>query len=215
MRQHTFLINEIFTSIEGETSFAGFPALFIRFTGCNLRCSYCDTKYAYFEGTEYTLKALKRIVVSSPVKNVVITGGEPLIQEGTEDFIGEISGIGKNIIVETNGSKNIKNILFPDIYVMLDIKTPSSGMSEYNLHKNIPVLREQDEVKFTIADKNDFNWALDFIKSHNLKSKINCSPVFGELPYDKIVKWIMDSGENIRLNLQLHKIVWPHKERGV
>ena len=215
MPQHTFLINEIFTSIEGETSFSGFPALFIMFTGCNLRCSYCDTKYAYFEGSEYTSEHLKDIIIASPVKNIVITGGEPLIQEGIEDFICDISGYGKNILIETNGSKSIKNIRLSDVYIMLDVKTPSSQMTQYNSMENIPLLREQDELKFTISDKNDFNWAMKFIKSGNLKSKINFSPVFGKLPYEKIAKWITDSGENIRLNLQIHKIIWPKREKGI
>lgn len=216
MQQHIFQINEIFESIEGETTFSGFPSLFIRFTGCNLRCNYCDTKYAYSEGKFYSTEQIIELIKGSNKKYIIITGGEPLIQKGIEYLIMEIGKTDKIIIIETNGSMPIDNILGNSTIVMMDIKTPSSNMAKFNNLENIRKLRSFDEVKFTILNYDDFIWSVDIVRNIiDNRCKVNFSPVNNILKPSLLAKWILDSDENIRLNLQLHKIIWKNKERGI
>ncbi len=216
MLQHIFQINEIFESIEGETTFSGFPSLFIRFTGCNLRCNYCDTKYAYSEGKFYSTEQIIELIKGSNKKYIIITGGEPLIQKGIEHLIMEIGKTDKIIIIETNGSMPIDNILGNSTIVMMDIKTPSSNMAKFNNLENIRKLRSFDEVKFTILNYDDFIWSVDIVRNIiDNRCKVNFSPVNNILKPLLLAKWILDSDENIRLNLQLHKIIWKNKERGI
>ncbi len=215
MSQPIFLINEIFTSIEGETSYQGIPMLFIRFTGCNLRCKYCDTKYAYEEGEEYTLKNLLKIVENSGLDYIHITGGEPLIQKSLIELLKAIKG--KKILIETNGSVDIRPFQFENTVLITDIKTPGSGEADKNLFKNLDYLRKCDELKFVIVDKNDYLWAKGLIEKHNLLEKgfvINLSPAIPYLEPSELADWIVKDNLKVRFNLQIHKFIWGDR-RGV
>ncbi len=215
MSQPIFLINEIFTSIEGETSYQGIPMLFIRFTGCNLRCKYCDTKYAYEEGEEYTLNNLLKIVENSGLDYIHITGGEPLIQKSLIELLKAIKG--KKILIETNGSVDIRPFQFENTVLITDIKTPGSGEADKNLFKNLDYLRKCDELKFVIVDKNDYLWAKGLIEKHNLLEKgfvINLSPAIPYLEPSELADWIVKDNLKVRFNLQIHKFIWGDR-RGV
>ena len=215
MSQPIFLINEIFTSIEGETSYQGIPMLFIRFTGCNLRCKYCDTKYAYEEGEEYTLDGIVKIVENSELDFVHITGGEPLIQKNLIELLKAIKG--KKILIETNGSIDIRPFQFENTVLITDIKTPGSGEADKNHFKNLDYLRKCDELKFVIVDRNDYIWAKALIEKHNLLKKefvINLSPAIPYLEPSELADWIVKDNLKVRFNLQIHKFIWGDR-RGV
>ncbi len=215
MSQPIYLINEIFTSIEGETSYQGIPMLFIRFTGCNLRCNYCDTKYAYEEGKEYSLNEVLKVIEYSPLPYVHITGGEPLIQNNLVELLKSIKG--KSIIIETNGSIDIRPFQLENTVLISDIKTPGSGEADKNYFKNLDYLRKCDELKFVIVDRNDYFWAKRLIEKHNLLDRgfvINLSPAIPYLQPSKLAGWIVKDKLNVRFNLQIHKFIWGER-RGV
>ena len=215
MSQPIYLINEIFTSIEGETSYQGIPMLFIRFTGCNLRCKYCDTKYAYEEGEEYTLNNLLKIVEDSKLDFVHITGGEPLIQNNLVELLKSIKG--KKVLIETNGSVDIRPFQFENTVLITDIKTPGSGEADRNHFKNLDYLRKCDELKFVIVDRSDYLWTKGLIEKHNLLKKefvINFSPAIPYLKPSTLADWIIKDRLRVRFNLQIHKFIWGDR-RGV
>ncbi len=215
MSQPTYLINEIFTSIQGESSYQGIPMLFIRFTGCNLRCAYCDTTYAYNEGKKYTLNELIKIVNNSGFNHVLITGGEPLIQR---DLISLLKGIkNKKILIETNGSVDISPFQLENTGLIVDMKTPGSKESNRNNFNNLSILRECDELKFVIMDRYDYNWAKDLIEEYRLTDRdivINFSPAIPFLKPYLLAEWIVEDRLRVRFNLQIHKIIWGDR-RGV
>ncbi len=153
---------EIFSSIQGESSLAGIPMIFVRLTGCNLRCAYCDTKYAYYEGEELSIDEILKKVRSFPFKYVEITGGEPLLQDEVHELMNELVKTHR-VLIETNGSISIEKVN-PEVKVIMDIKTPGSGMSERNYIENLRFLKETDEVKFVLTSRTDYEWAKDFIK---------------------------------------------------
>ena len=163
-------INEIFTSIQGETSFAGLPFTFVRLTGCNLRCSYCDTKYAYEEGTECSIEQVVSDIQQRGISRLLVTGGEPLLQNETPGLCSLLADKGFIVLLETNGSISIKNV-DQRVCRILDLKCPGSGMDAHMDFKNIGYLTARDEVKFVISDRNDFQWALAIIKRYNLEDK--------------------------------------------
>ena len=215
MSQPTYLINEIFTSIEGETSFQGIPMLFIRFTGCNLRCKYCDTTYAYFEGKEFTLERILEEIKKASLEFVHITGGEPLIQKDMDLLINSIKG--KTVLIETNGSVDIAPFQKENTVIILDMKTPGSGEERANFYKNLEVVRKKDEIKFVITDREDYLWTKKIIENYRLTEKgcvINLSPAIPYLKPSVLAEWIVDDKLNVRFNLQIHKFIWGDK-RGV
>lgn len=218
MSQPTFLINEIFPSIEGETSFQGQLMLFVRFTGCNLRCKYCDTTYAYSEGESYTLTKLLDKINSYNLNIIHLTGGEPLIQKNILELIENLSKNNKKILIETNGSVDIYPFLHKNTHLMVDVKTPGSGEEESFLITNLKHLRKQDELKFVITNQLDYEFSKNFIAKYNLINKgftINFSPAITEIEPNLLAKWIVDDGLTIRFNLQIHKYIWPNIEKGV
>ena len=207
---------EIFFSIQGESSFAGLPCIFIRFAGCNLRCNYCDTKFAY--ETEFTMEIsgiMKIIREYSPVKLVEITGGEPLLQSEIYDLISALSKENYLILLETNGSLYLGKIP-PEVIKIVDVKCPGSGEGDSFLLENLRFLNFDDELKFVIADYKDYEWAKDFIEKNKLKMKnILFSAVFEKLPPQKLGEWILQDKLPVRLQLQLQKYIWNPKKRGV
>ncbi len=209
-------INEIFTSIQGETSFAGLPFTFIRLTGCNLRCSYCDTQYAYDEGSEFTIHEVLEEVERREIRRVVITGGEPLLQDETYPLSVSLIEKGFSVLLETNGSKPVKDI-DRRVHKILDLKCPGSEMSSYMDFRNVSYLTLRDEIKFVVSDWEDFRWAVEVMKEYNLagKSHILFSPAFNRLSPKTLAEWIIREKLNVRLQLQTHRYIWPDIMRGV
>lgn len=210
-------INEIFYSIQGESTFTGLPFVFVRLTGCNLRCRYCDTRYAYEEGRQMEIGEVIDHVVRFNCKRVTITGGEPLLQTETPDLISQLIHDGYVVSVETNGSLDISG-LDRRCTKVVDIKCPSSGMQDHNLLSNIGRLGNQDQLKFIIADRKDFEFASGIIEKMDRPlpaGNILFSPAHGQLGPDQLAQWILDDGMEVRLQIQLHKYIWPEIERGV
>ena len=211
-------VNEVFYSIQGESSYAGRPCVFIRLTGCNLRCSYCDTRYAYEEGTEMELDLIVDRVSSYRCPLVEITGGEPLIQEDTPQLIRRLLEKNFKVLLETNGSQNIQRVDDRCIKIV-DMKCPSSGMEARNDLENLKKLGPGDELKFVIGNRIDFEYAkgvLDkFQKYFSARTPIHFSPVFGELEPKLLAHWILEEHLEVRLQLPLHKILWDPNQRGV
>jgi 7-carboxy-7-deazaguanine synthase len=207
---------EIFTSIQGESSYAGVPCIFVRMAGCNLRCSYCDTQYAYAEGSERSEEDVLREIDRAGIRLVEITGGEPLLQREVYPLMEKLAETGCKILVETNGSVNIKGI-DGRVVVILDMKTPGSGMSGKMDLSNLDILKETDEVKFVITDGADYEWAKELIYGYNLLSKcrILLSPAYGLLYPEDLARWMITDRLEARLNLQLQKYIFGPERRGV
>lgn len=209
-------VNEIFFSIQGESTYAGLPCAFVRLTGCNLRCSYCDTTHAYDEGDEKTLDVVVEALTAYPTKLVEVTGGEPLLQPETPALLSALADRGKSVLIETNGSVSLEGI-DPRVTAIMDVKCPGSGMSGRVMWENIGLLQPRDEVKFVLTDRTDYEWALEVIEKYRLseKHKVHLSPAFGVLEPKRLAGWILEDGLDARLQLQLHKYIWPDIERGV
>jgi 7-carboxy-7-deazaguanine synthase len=208
-------VNEIFSSIQGESSFAGRPCTFIRLTGCNLRCSYCDTRYALHEGRWMTVVGIQRVVKSLGNPLVEVTGGEPLLQKTSKDLLRALVRDGFQVLVETNGSLDIGG-LPGETFCILDMKCPSSGMTGQMLPENIERLREQDEVKFVLSTHEDYTWARGFLNRLSKVSpgRILFSPVRNGLPPAQLAEWILSDRLAVRLQIPLHAILWPENQRG-
>jgi len=210
-------VNEIFKSIQGEGSLAGKLCSFVRLSGCNLRCSYCDTKYAYKKGDDLSIEEIIRKVKTLRLNLVEITGGEPLLQKETYELIDTLIKQKYIVLIETNGSISIKNINQHAI-ILLDLKCPGSKMSTNMLWENIEYLRKKDEVKFVIGDRKDYDWAKDIAAKYNLAQQVNhvhFSPVYGKLVPKELSEWICHDNLDVRMQLQLHKYIWGPDARGV
>lgn len=213
----SLIVNEIFYSIQGESSYAGNPCVFVRLTGCNLRCTWCDTVYAYDEGDEMTIEAILDAVRRFPCRLVEITGGEPLLQDRTPELAVRLLNRGDTVLVETNGSRNI-SMLDTRCVKIVDFKTPSSGMEAENDYRNIERLAPHDEVKLVVASRADFDFAeglIRHIRSGGHGNVIHISPVWGRMEPKVLAGWMLDAGLDARLALQLHKIIWGAEARGV
>jgi 7-carboxy-7-deazaguanine synthase len=210
-------VNEIFFSIQGESSYAGWPCIFIRLTGCNLRCSYCDTVYAYKEGRDKTIAEILYEIKNFPCTLVEITGGEPLLQSDTPMLIEALLEKNYRVLLETNGSLAVNSVSKQCVKI-IDFKCPSSGMSKFNNLNNINFLAEQDEIKFIIGNREDFDYAKGLIsllrERSFLKRPIHFSPVFGKLKPGTLAKWILSEKVPVHLQLQIQKIIWPNKKKG-
>jgi len=211
-------VNEIFYSIQGESSFAGFPCIFVRLTGCNLRCSYCDTQYAYQEGKELSLDVIIKQIEKYRCSLVEITGGEPLIQEETPLLISNLLDKGYRVLLETNGSLDVSMIDRRCVRI-IDIKLPGSGEAHRNFLENLNELHDKDELKFVIGGQNDYVYAKEILNRipEDLSEKIviNFSPLWGMLEPALLADWILNDRLAVRLNIQLQKIIWPPGMRGV
>lgn len=212
----TLQVCETFVSLMGESTRAGLPAYFIRLTGCNLRCHYCDTPYAYEGGTEATVAALVRAAQRQPQRLALVTGGEPLLQGETPALASALNDAGFTVCLETNGSLPISG-LDARVIRIVDIKCPGSGMAGHNDWRNLDLLTGTDEIKFVLRDRADFNWAVEIIRKHYLSERLPVliSPVFGEVSLEQAAGWIVESGLPLRLNPQWHKYIWGPEVRGV
>jgi 7-carboxy-7-deazaguanine synthase len=209
---------EIFVSIQGEGTHAGLPCAFVRLSGCNLRCAWCDTQYAWeaSDGTSMTVaEILARLAELGPPR-VEVTGGEPLIQPHTPALLHALCEAGYKTLLETNGSVSLKGLDEAVVRIM-DVKCPSSGQSQRMHWANMDLLTPRDEVKFVLAGREDFDFARDIVRKYGLVSRcvVIFSPVFGRLELPALAQWILDEGMDVRLGLQLHKIIWPDRDRGV
>jgi 7-carboxy-7-deazaguanine synthase len=208
-------VSEIFHSIQGESSWSGQPCVFIRLTGCNLRCAYCDTSYAYEQGRFMEIAEIMERVRRLRCDLVEVTGGEPLIQAETPPLIGGLLDAGHTVLLETNGSIDI-GVVDPRCVRIMDIKCPSSGMAGQNDLRNLKKLGAQDELKFVIGSREDYEFARELLPTlPAARCKINFSPVFGSLAPRSLADWILEDHLAVRLNLQLHKIIWGPEARGV
>jgi 7-carboxy-7-deazaguanine synthase len=206
-------INEIFYSLQGEGIWSGKPNIFIRTTGCNLRCQYCDTKYSYKQGFKKSVPEIIQEIKKFPCKFVCITGGEPLIQPDIYSLMNIIIDNNYKIILETNGSLDISNLRrYKNTIISLDIKCPSSKMHNKMKMGNINFLRKKDQLKFVIFDRNDYDYARDVIKKHSPNCLIFFQPVWGTNSKN-LAKWILKDGLDIQMGLQLHKIIWGNERK--
>ncbi|HZS46494.1 MAG TPA: radical SAM protein [Blastocatellia bacterium] len=209
-------ITEIFYSIQGESSRAGLPCVFVRTTGCDLRCNWCDTEYSFYGGVEMTLDQIIAQVDSYGCKLVELTGGEPLLQREIYDLADRLLARGYTVMIETGGHRDISQ-LDPRVIKIMDIKCPGSNESEKNLWSNLDHLQPQDEVKFVLADMRDYEWARDVIRECGLEGKVGIllSVVHGALEMREVVERMLADHLKARFQLQLHKYVWSPEMHGV
>ena len=202
-------VTEIFRSIQGESTRAGFPCAFVRLTGCALRCVWCDSAYAFHGGEEMEVGDALARILALETDLVEVTGGEPLEQDAVHDLIARLLESGKTVLLETGGHVGLERV-DPRVVKIVDVKAPGSGMQHANLGENLDRLAPHDEVKFVLADRRDFDWSLDFVAARELDRKhaVTFSPVWGSLAAPELADWIRDSGRRIRLGLQLHKLLW-------
>ncbi|QSR86948.1 radical SAM protein [Candidatus Methylacidiphilum infernorum] len=212
------LVNEMFLSIQGESTFAGYPCAFIRLTGCNLRCRWCDTTYAFSGGKLMPIRAVIDQVKAYDVPLVEITGGEPLLQKNSLYLLTLLCDLGYEVLLETSGSLPIDQV-DSRVHRIVDLKCPSSGQSEHNLLSNLNWLGKRDELKFVIADRKDYEWAKNKLaEGKHWRDKVKAitfSPVFGEMDPQLLSQWILEDKLKVRLGLQIHKYIWGPDIKGV
>lgn len=209
-------INEIYLSVQGESTYTGLPCIFVRLTGCNLRCSWCDTAYAFHEGTDMSIEEILREVEKFSVNLVEITGGEPLMQDNIYPLMEKLLERGHKVMLETGGSISLEKVP-RDVIKIMDLKCPGSGEQNKNNLDNLKLLAPHDEVKFVIIDRTDYEWSRDIIKKYKINeiAHILFSPVFDKLELKEMVKWILEDRLPVRLQTQLHKIIWDKNTIGV
>jgi 7-carboxy-7-deazaguanine synthase len=212
----TLLIHEIYRSLQGESTFAGLPCVFIRLTACHLRCIYCDTPHAFAEGKVLALDEVVARALELGDELVEITGGEPLMQPEVYPMMTQLADAGKTVLLETSGAIDIAAV-DPRVRVVLDIKTPGSGEVEANVWSNLARLKPTDEVKVVVCDRTDFDWAAGLVREHRLTGRcpVLFSAAFGQVNPADLAGWILESRLPVRLQLQQHKILWDPNARGV
>ena len=210
-------VAEIFKSIQGESTWAGVPCVFVRLAGCNLRCRYCDTTYAYDGGSPMSVSQILDRCASLGGPLVEITGGEPLVQEACPALAACLIDTGYTVLVETNGSLPITRLPAGAIRI-LDVKCPGSGCADSNLWSNLDAIARRDEVKFVVTDRTDYEWSRDVVQRYDLSARCNAvlfSPAFGALEPRDLAAWMLADQLNVRFQLQLHRYIWPADQRGV
>ena len=210
-------INEIYSSVQGESTWAGKPCVFVRLTFCDLRCSYCDTEYAFYEGKKQTLGEIVSAVLALDLPLVEITGGEPLLQKNVLPLMAMLADAGKTVLLETSGAHDISTVDHR-VHRIMDLKTPGSGEVERNLYENIAHLTTRDEVKFVIGSREDYEWSRAKTQEFQLTTRCGAvlfSPIFGRIDPREIVEWILADKLDVRFQLQMHKFIWTPTKRGV
>lgn len=226
----TLMINEIFYSIQGESTWAGLRCVFVRLMGCHLRCGYCDTEYAFYEGVKRSLDEIVAEVrrIGGGCGLVEVTGGEPLLQPNVHPLMTRLCDLGYTVLLETSGACDI-SACDPRVVRIMDLKTPGSGECERNFWPNVEHLTRRDEVKFVLTSREDYEWACDVIRRHDLPGRVNAVllsavhevPGGKELPgatglsIRDLAEWVLRDGLNVRLQTQLHKLIWEPSTRGV
>ncbi len=209
-------ITEIFFSIQGESSFIGMPCIFIRTTGCNLRCVWCDTAYAFYGGKEMSLDEIISKIQTYSCKLVELTGGEPMLQKEMPELSTRLLDLGYSVLLETGGSLDLAT-LDPRVIKIMDLKCPGSGEEEKNYWPNLEILQPHDQIKFVLKDRCDYDWACSTIRRHKLDQRFHLlfSPVHGELDLQQLANWMLNDGIKARFQIQLHKYIWSPEMRGV
>jgi len=210
-------LTEIYQSIQGESSFVGKRCVFVRLTGCNLRCNYCDTEYSFYGGKNYSIGDILGMVNDYNCNLVEITGGEPLLQKGVLPLMADMCDAGKTVLIETSGNRDI-SLVDQRVHIIMDLKTPSSGESNSNRYENIKLLKPKDEVKFVIGSEEDYIWSREKLISEKLNEfcgNVIFSPVFGQIKYSDMVDWIVRDRLDVTFQLQLHKFIWDPSEKRV
>jgi 7-carboxy-7-deazaguanine synthase len=217
MNSERLHINEIFYSIQGESTYAGRPCVFVRLTGCNLRCKWCDTEYAFYEGRQMQIAEVAQLISGYRCDLIEVTGGEPLLQDGVYPLITAMLKSGHTVMIETSGAVDVSR-LDQRVIKIMDLKCPGSGECDRNLWTNLDHLTVRDEIKFVIADRADYEWARDQIVARDLTNRVGAlllSPVFGQMEPSALAGWILEDRLPARLQLQMHKQIWPGVTRGV
>ena len=210
-------VNEIYLSVQGESTWVGLPCVFVRLTFCDLRCTYCDTEYAFYEGNKMALEEIVEKVRSFGCPLVEVTGGEPLLQPNCVPLLQMLCEAGFTVLLETSGAHDIASV-DPRVHRIMDLKTPSSGEEARNLYANIAHLTLHDELKFVVGSREDYEWAREKIRAHDLSTKVNAvllSPVFGKIAPSDMVAWMLEDKLPARFQLQMHKFIWEPRARGV
>ncbi|MEP6602748.1 MAG: radical SAM protein [Spartobacteria bacterium] len=213
----TLTVNEIYHSVQGESTFAGRPCVFVRLTFCDLRCSYCDTEYAFYEGKKTALNEIVDLVAKFNCPLVEITGGEPLLQKNVLPLMSILCEAGHTVLLETSGAHDISAV-DARVHRIMDLKTPGSGEVERNLWSNIDKLNRKDEVKFVIGSREDYEWSREKVGLFDLTKRCGAvlfSPIFGRIDPREIVDWILADKLDVRFQLQMHKFIWTPTHRGV
>lgn len=213
----TLTVNEIYQSIQGESTWAGLRCVFVRLTFCNLRCTYCDTEYAFYEGKKRSADWVFDEVMALDCPLVEMTGGEPLLQKAVLPLMTRFCDAGRTVLIETSGNRDISAI-DPRVHIIMDLKTPDSGECAKNRLGNIDFLKLKDEVKFVIGSEADYVWARELIREHGLIGKCGTvlfSPVFGKIDPRQIVEWVIRDKLDVRFQLQMHKFIWEPNKKSV
>jgi 7-carboxy-7-deazaguanine synthase len=210
------MVSELYRSIQGESSYAGRPCAFIRLTGCPLRCVWCDSEFAFYGGRRMSLEAIVSEVAHMGVRLVEVTGGEPLAQPGCLALLATLCDAGFEVLLETSGAFDIAPV-DPRVVKIVDVKCPGSGEEPSNRWANLDALGPRDEIKFVLADRADYEYARDVIRAHGLERRggLLMSAVHGRLDPARLAEWILEDGLEVRLQIQLHKVLWPDRDRGV
>ena len=209
-------VNEIFKSIQGESSHTGLPCIFIRLTGCNLRCTWCDTEYAFYDGKAMSAEDILKTIAPYEVRLVEITGGEPLLQEEVYPLMQTLLDNDYRVLLETSGAVSLSQVPAGVVKIM-DLKCPGSGEVERNLYDNLDFLGPGDEVKFVILDRKDYEWSRETLQRYQIDKKAGVlfSPVFDRLPLKDLAEWVLEDKLPVRLQTQLHKWIWGKDAIGV
>jgi 7-carboxy-7-deazaguanine synthase len=217
MAESSLVIHEIYRSIQGETSFAGRPCTLVRLTGCNLRCRWCDTPQAFYGGKRMPRAEVLATALGFGTQLILVTGGEPLLQPGVLPLLSELCAAGRTVLLETSGERDIAAV-DPRVHRILDMKAPGSGECSKNRYENLALLGPRDQLKFVLADREDYTWARELIEREKLierTSEVLLSPVHGELDPADLVAWALADDLAVRVQLQLHKLIWGAAAQGV
>ena len=213
----SLLVHEIYRSVQGETTFVGLPCTLVRLSACNLRCRWCDTPQAFTGGTRMPRSEVVARALSFGTQLVLVTGGEPLLQAGALPLMTELCDAGRTVMLETSGERDVSGV-DPRVHRIVDLKAPGSGESDKNRWQNLPLLGARDQIKLVLADRADYEWARDLIARERLPERVGevlLSPVHGELSPKDLVEWVLQDGLRVRVQLQLHKVIWGADALGV
>lgn len=216
-KEDTLVIHEIYASIQGESTFAGLPCTFVRTTGCNLRCAWCDTTQAFYGGTRLPRAEVLARALATKTELVELTGGEPLLQPGVFPLMTELCDAGRTVLVETSGEADVSRV-DPRVHKIMDLKAPGSGESHRNRWSNLEHIGPRDELKFVLADRADYEWMRETLARYTLPARTKnllASTVFGRLPTRDLVAWVLEDHLPVRVQLQMHKYVWAPDTTGV
>ena len=216
-KEDTLVIHEIYSSIQGESTFAGLPCTFVRTTGCNLRCTWCDTTQAFYGGTRMTRAEVLAKALATETALVELTGGEPLLQPGAFPLMTELCDAGRTVLVETSGEADVSRV-DPRVHKIMDLKAPGSGESARNRWTNLDHIGHRDEIKFVLAGREDYEWMRETIRARDLARRspnLLASTVFGKLATKALVAWVLEDKLPVRVQLQMHKYVWAPEAQGV